>query len=310
MVKYLVKRKADINACSSSYPPYFVDVSCYTIARFKKHDDVADYLLEKGAKTDIHTAAFLGDCASVRKYLSRSLKRLNQGHPQYEMGAMGEDGIDQHLVAAPWATPLCYAPRGGDLETIAFLIDKGATIQGNEKALFIAAQRHPKRIQLLLENGADPSHAPEVFPDEGELFEIVSSYGGKSPKAPHGDDLVYLCRGDRGGNPKDVQRLLDLGADVNHQDTKGKTALHRASKAGFVETAKILLENGASVDIEDFKVETPLFDAVSSTIKNTKNLQLTIKLLLKSGVKPNHANGRKETPLILAKTRKFASLLK
>ena len=55
MVKYLVRRKADIDACGSHYTPYFVEVSCYCIARFKAHQDVADFLLAKGAKLDIHT---------------------------------------------------------------------------------------------------------------------------------------------------------------------------------------------------------------------------------------------------------------
>ena len=311
MVQYLVKRKADINACGSHYTPYFVEISCYTIARFKKHDKVADYLLEKGAKTNIHTAAFLGDCKAVRKYLSRSLKRLNLSHPQHEMGEKQKGDFDYPLVrvSPPWATPLCYALRGGDLETIAFLIDQGATIKGHERELFIAAKRHPERVKLLLENGADPNHAPEVLPDEGELYEIVSAHGAKSPKVPHGDDLVYLCRGDRGGSPSEVQRLLNLGADVNHQDSKGKTALHRASKAGFVETASILLDHGASVKIEDAKGETPLFEAVRSTIKNTENLKGVIKLLINSGADAHHANRREETPSMLAKKRKITSWL-
>ncbi len=279
MVKYLVKRKADIVACGSHYTPHFEEVSGYTIARFKKHEDVADYLLEKGAITHIHTSAFLGDCEAVQKHLSRSLNRLNLGHPQHEMGDKHKDGLDYHLAPAPWATPLCYAFRGDDLETVKFLISKGAIIQGNEKALFIAAQRHPERNRLLLENGTDPSHAP----DEGGLFEIVSSYDAKSPKAPHGDDLVYLCRGDRSGDPPEVRRLLNLCADVNHQDAQGKTALHRDANAGFVEISRILLDSGASVEIEDANGETPLFDAARATIKNTKNQKRTIKLLLKSG---------------------------
>ena len=67
MVKYLVRRKADINACGSHYTPYFVDVSCYCIARFKKRDEVADFLLSKGATIGIHTAAYLGDHEEVRR---------------------------------------------------------------------------------------------------------------------------------------------------------------------------------------------------------------------------------------------------
>jgi len=110
---------------------------------------------------------------------------------------------------------------------------------------------------LLLENGTDPGKAPDVYPDEGELYELVTSYGVKPANALHNGELVYLGRGDKGGNPESVKRLLRLGADVNHQDHKGKTALHRAAKAGFTEALAILLDHGATVVIEDQNGETP-----------------------------------------------------
>ena len=297
MVKYLVRRKADIDACGTHYTPYFVEVSCYCIARHKKHDAVADFLLSKGAKLDIHTAAFLGDCGGVKRFLKRKPKLLNDGHPQYEMGDKNQDGLDFYLAPAPWATPLCYALRGGDVDTVVYLIQKGAVIKGNEEAFFIAAGKNPDKVRLLLENGADPQHAPEVYPDEGELFEIVSAYGVKPHKTAIGEGLVYLCRGDRGGNPDEVTRLLSLGADVNFQDHKGKTALHRASKAGFVPTLRILLDHGASVEIKDLAGETPLFDAARSTIKNVDNKKQAIRILLEAGADPRHSNGKGETPL-------------
>ena len=50
MVEYLAARGADINGCGTHYTPYFVEVSCYCIARYKKRDDVADFLLARGAK--------------------------------------------------------------------------------------------------------------------------------------------------------------------------------------------------------------------------------------------------------------------
>ena len=42
MVKYLCRRKADIDACGTHYTPYFVEVSCYCIARHKRRHEVAD----------------------------------------------------------------------------------------------------------------------------------------------------------------------------------------------------------------------------------------------------------------------------
>jgi hypothetical protein len=186
------------------------------------------------------------------------------------------------------------------METGRTLIEEGAKIEGNEDALFTAAKRDCEKVRLLLENGADPQKLPNIHPDEGELFELASSYGVQPTDAADSGELVYLCRGDRGGNPVAVRRLLGLGTDVNFQDHKGKTALHRASRSGFLETIRILLANGASVKIEDPKGETPLFDAIRSTIRNNRNKNGAVRLLLEAGANPLHANGKGETPLSVA----------
>ena len=293
VVEYLVERGADINSCGTHHTPYFVEVSCYCIARHKRHHDVAEFLMERGAAIDIHTAAFLGDRDGVKSFLRQCPESLNEGQPQHVMGDMMEDGLDFHLASAPWATPLCYALRGGDVDTVEYLIESGARIAGIEDALFNAANKDLGKVRLLLENGADPKRLPPVFPDEGELFALVSSCGVPPPDVEAvSARLVYLCRGDRGGNPDEVRRLLSLGADVDYQDAQGKTALHRASRAGFTVTMGILLEHEASVDIEDGKGETPLFDAIQSTIKNGGRKAEAIRVLVEAGADPLHVNRR------------------
>ena len=296
VVEYLVERGADIDACGTHYTPYFVEISCYCIARYKKRDAVAGYLMERGAIIDIHTAAYLGDREGVESFLRQRPESLNEGHPQHVMGDMTADGLDYPLAPTPWATPLCYALKGGDVETVTYLIESGARIEGIEEALFKAAAKHWEKVRLLLENGANPQKIQPVFPDEGKLFELVSSYGVSPPDVEAiSARLVYLCRGDRGGNPDEVKRLLRLGADVDYRDSQGKTALHRASRAGFTVTMRILLEHGASVNIEDTKGETPLFDAIRSTIKNADRKTEAIRVLMEAGADPLHVNRRGET---------------
>ena len=305
MVEYLAARGADINACGTHYTPYFVEVSCYCIARYKKRDDVADFLLAQGAKTDLHTMAFLGDRQGAEDWLKRQPESLYEGHPQHTMGAMEESGLDFYLAPAPWATPLCYALRGGDAETVEFLIGQGAKIKGYEDDFFIAANNDLDKIRLLLEHGADPGKLPPIPPDAGELFALASSYGAKTPDTDtYSAELVYLCRGDRGGNPAEVKRLLGLGADIDFQDNKGKTALHRAAKAGFVKTIGTLLDYGACADIADTNGETALFEVVHSTIKNDEKRKSAAHLLLKAGADPLRAARKGKTPLSAAKSAK------
>ena len=49
MVKYLAERGADIDARGTHYTPYFVEVSCYCVARHRGHGGVARLLLKRGA---------------------------------------------------------------------------------------------------------------------------------------------------------------------------------------------------------------------------------------------------------------------
>jgi hypothetical protein len=98
---------------------------------------------------------------------------------------------------------------------------------------------------------------------------------------------------------------------VNSQDHKGKTALRRAARSGFIETMNILLEHGASASIEDPAGETPLFDAIRSTIKDTDSKQeAVIRLLLKEGADALHTNTKGETPLSTARSGKRPEMKK
>lgn len=305
MVKYLVRRKANIDACGTHYTPYFVEISCYCIARYKGHDDVADYLLSKQAQLNIHTAAFLGDLESLQKELKRDISLLDDGHPQYIMSKELDEGLGYGLAPAHWATPLCYALRGGDLRTMDFLIQQGARIKGLERWLFIAADDNPDAVRLLLEHGASPTHAPHVSPDQGELYDLVKTHGGQTAGTSElSEELVYVCRGDRGGSLAEVKRLIELGAMIDHQDAKGKTALHRAAKAGFVETVKLLLELGARHDLSDAQGETALFDGLRSTIKDGKARRSTIRTLIKAGASPDHVNSKGQTAWDIARQTK------
>ena len=176
-----------------------------------------------------------------------------------------------------------------------------------EKELFIAANGVPQLVEMLLDAGANPQHAPDVCPSDKELSTVISKYGKRTSKTFLNEELVYLCRGDRGGNPEQVRAFLDSGAEVNHQDHKGKTALHRAAKAGFLKTIPVLLKHGADLEIKDKRGETPLFDAVRSTIRNFDKQKETVRMLIAAGANRSHKNARGQTVSEVAGSKKIKS---
>ncbi len=313
LVRYLIERGADINSAGTYYTPYFLELTCYCIARHKGHQQVCDLLSQRGAKTGIHTYAFLGDLASVKRCVKRNRKLVSVGFPQTVMAEKGQP-VDYVIVENDWATPLCYALKGGCLATCQFLIDQGSPIQGLEETLFDAADRNVALYKLLLQAGADAGKAPKVTADDGELYDLLITHAAQ-PASPTelSDQLVYLCRGDRGGNVEQVARLLSLGARIDHQDHKGKTALHRAAKAGFVETLQVLFRHGADPNIVDTKGESALFDAVRSTIKDATKQQHAVRTLLRKGANPRLQNRMGRSVVDVAKemsTERAAQLVK
>lgn len=68
------------------------------------------------------------------------------------------------------------------------------------------------------------------------------------------------------GHAEIVEHLLDNGANVNHADADGRTALSVAalcapSNHGYATVVSILLDRGASVDHQDREGMTPLLVA-------------------------------------------------
>ena len=53
------------------------------------------------------------------------------------------------------------------------------------------------------------------------------------------------------GDYAEVKRLIEVGVDVNHQDTVGYTALMAASEMGHIDIVKLLIEEGADVNHQD-----------------------------------------------------------
>ncbi|MCH8295445.1 hypothetical protein IH992_30535 [Candidatus Poribacteria bacterium] len=66
----------------------------------------------------------------------------------------------------------------------------------------------------------------------------------------------------------------------------------------------MLLENGADVNAADKNGETPLFDAIRSTIKDGEKKKAGVVALLSGGARPNFENDKGVTPLRVAQRKR------
>ena len=311
MVQFLLERGADINLPGCYHIEHRLEITPYCVARYEGRDLVADSLLQRGAALDIHTAAYLKDYDTVQAHLDNDADLVNSGYLQAVMLPAGQPHTFEHRHAA-WATPLCYAIVGGNPAIVELLISRGATIKPHSERFldYAIAYDWVEIAKLLLENGADSSKAPRILDDNSEMSVLLKAHGVPpkdiNAKNQNWPSLVYACRGDNGEHPDEIQRLLALGADINIQNYKGKTGLHYAAKAGFLKVINLLIENGADLDALDSDGETPLFEAIRSTIKSGEKQRAALEALLIKGANPNVKNRKGQTPLQVARRMRRA----
>jgi ankyrin repeat protein len=79
------------------------------------------------------------------------------------------------------------------------------------------------------------------------LVVLVAACGGDDSR----QEDARLVRAATRGDLESVMRLLAGGADVDSQDTEGRTAVTAAVYGGHLEVVRALIDGGADVDIQD-----------------------------------------------------------
>jgi ankyrin repeat protein len=105
------------------------------------------------------------------------------------------------------------------------------------------------------------------------------------------EDLISSARG---GDVKEVERLIRSGVDLDSGDNRGRTALMWASYENRVEVVKLLIEAGADLDIRDNVGFTTLIWA------SFYNRIEVVKLLISAGANLNIRSDGGHTALIWA----------
>jgi len=101
------------------------------------------------------------------------------------------------------------------------------------------------------------------------------------------------------------RHLVEAGASVRRKTRHSGAPLHIAAEVGSEKIVAMLLDQGAEVnDTREDYGHTPLHFAARNGHENI------VKLLLEGGADSTIKNGRKDTPLALAKINGFHSIVK
>ncbi|HXP87978.1 MAG TPA: ankyrin repeat domain-containing protein [Bryobacteraceae bacterium] len=202
-------------------------------------------------------------------------------------------------------TPLVYAVRSNDLDSVKVLLAAGADVNGvtgyGWSPLLVATQNRYYRLgAYLLDHGADVNLA-----NKGAWTPLYLATDNRNIES--GD---YPVRKGDMDHLEFIKLLLDKGANVNARmkdstetrtvftnqwlDENGATAFLRASQSGDIVLMKLLLAHGADPKIETMLHVTALqvaagigwVEGITYEWSNAQTLE-AVKLLLDLGLDPN-----------------------
>jgi ankyrin repeat protein len=220
-----------------------------------------------------------------------------------------KNGADPNQLTSLNASYLHIAAMKHDVELAKVLIENGADINATTTICNIGYTPldlavhldYVAVVQLLLENGANPSMAKDGLEtlhwaaERGHLdilHLLLESEPGFNINIMnyHGFTLLNLAA--KQGHVAVASLLLDKGADPNIATKDGVTPLHMAADNGHLELVRLLLDKGANLhNFTNQEGFTPLHLAVDQSY-----ISIT-KLLLEKGADPNKAIQNGATPL-------------
>ncbi|XP_047451897.1 protein phosphatase 1 regulatory subunit 12A isoform X2 [Mugil cephalus] len=158
-----------------------------------------------------------------------------------------------------------------------------------------AKQRRQDQLQRWLGSETDLT--------ESEIRGSSSTFGTRRGKVRFAQGAVFMAACSA-GDREEVAALVRQGADINHANIDGLTALHQACIDENAEMVQFLVENGSDVNRGDNEGWTPLHAAASCGF-----IQIA-KYLIEHGARVGVVNSEGELPLDVATEDAMERLLK
>uniref|UniRef100_A0A3B5AG48 Protein phosphatase 1 regulatory subunit 12B n=1 Tax=Stegastes partitus TaxID=144197 RepID=A0A3B5AG48_9TELE len=158
-----------------------------------------------------------------------------------------------------------------------------------------AKQRRQDQLQRWLGSETDRTGS--------EARETLSGSGTRRAKVRFNQGAVFMAACSA-GDRDEVSALLRQGADINHANIDGLTALHQACIDENAEMVQFLVESGSDVNRGDNEGWTPLHAAASCGF-----IQIA-KYLIEHGAQVGAVNSEGELPLDVATEDAMERLLK
>jgi ankyrin repeat protein len=151
-------------------------------------------------------------------------------------------------------------PERASARIVNFLLDNGLDVNSarvmddypcNTVWFAVARGRNRTLVKLLVDRGAKPNGLFAAgWYDDVDMIELLLRSGASIDE--HAEDETPFLHCWKNQRFKSAKFLVRRGANVNFQDSKGKTALHYAIEKSFdPELIRFLVANGASPDIND-----------------------------------------------------------
>ncbi|KAE9546613.1 hypothetical protein FO519_010175, partial [Halicephalobus sp. NKZ332] len=160
-------------------------------------------------------------------------------------------------------TPLHIAAKTGNFEAAKALIEK------DSRLINTVDRYHWYPIHIAVASGK--CDIISLLLDKGADVDAKGRYNDDDPSITPSVTVLQFAA--KGGHIECVRTLVMKGADINHQDHYGRTALHGAAKDGNYEIAKFLVENGANASLKTNNGNTALDLAAKSSEKNEELIQ-------------------------------------